>query len=279
MVTAVVLGLLVGVVIGGLGGGGGVLTVPLLVYLLGQSARHATTGSVIIVGVAAAAGAVARIRGGGIDWRTGIAFGLLGLPAAYLGTVANRHVAEPVLMLVFAALTLLAAAAMLRDGRGSGSADAERGLARDPAPGAGGPVGGTGTAVATRPERPGLRIIDGTVVGCAAAVGFLTGFLGVGGGFLVVPVLVLVLRMPMATAAGTSLVIILVNSASSVVSRVGALDLDWRVIAPFAAAAALGTLLGRRVADRLRGATLARCFAVVLVVVGLFVAAESLTVL
>lgn len=114
---------------------------------------------------------------------------------------------------------------------------------------------------------------------CVAAVGFLTGFLGVGGGFLVVPALVVVLRMPMALAVGTSQLVIALNSVSSVVSRLGALHLDWHVVAPFTVAAVVGTFLGKRVADRLTGAALTRAFAVMLVLVGLFVGAQSVIAL
>ena len=86
VVVAAALGLVMGAVIGGLGGGGGVLTVPALVYLLGQSAQDATTASVVVVGITAAAGVLARARTGGVDWRTGLVFGVVGLPAAWLGT-------------------------------------------------------------------------------------------------------------------------------------------------------------------------------------------------
>ena len=111
--VAAALGIVVGIVIGGLGGGGGVLTVPALVYVLGQNAHDATTGGVLIVGVTALVGTLVRVRERGIEWRTGIAFGAVGMPAAYLGTLVNRNVDQPVLLIAFACLTLLAAAAML----------------------------------------------------------------------------------------------------------------------------------------------------------------------
>ena len=91
----------------------------------------------------------------------------------------------------------------------------------------------------------------GTVVGCGAAVGFLTGFLGVGGGFLVLPVLVIALRMPVTAAIGTSLLIMVLNAAAALASRSGDLSVDWAVVVPFTLASVVGTLLGRRVADRL----------------------------
>lgn len=271
LVAALALGLVVGAVVGGLGGGGGVLTVPALVHVLGQDARDATTSSVVIVGITAAAGAVARVRGGGIDWRTGTALGAVGIPASYLGTLLNRDVGQPVLLLAFAALTLVAATAMLLDARsphGPGSGD-------------GAATGGGGSALDTRrhADRAQLLATLATIVLCGAAVGFLTGFLGVGGGFLVVPALVIALRMPMSLATGTSLLVIALNSVSAFASRLGDLQLDWHVVAPFTLAAVAGTLVGRRVADRLSGATLTRAFAALLVAVGVFVGAQSLIAL
>jgi uncharacterized membrane protein YfcA len=148
-VVAAALGIVVGVVIGGLGGGGGVLTVPALVYVLGQNAHDATTGSVLIVGVTALVGAVARIRERALDWRTGTGFGVVGIPAAYLGTLTNRHVDQAVLLMAFACLTLIAAAAMLWRG-GERSEDA-------PEPG-----GSAGSAVATRHRT--VVVVAGKVV-------------------------------------------------------------------------------------------------------------------
>ena len=117
LALAALLGLVMGAVIGGLGGGGGVLTVPALVYLLGQSAQDATTASVVVVGITAAAGVLARARAAGIDWRTGLVFGVVGLPAAWLGTILNHRVSQPTLLLAFAGLALVAAAAMLLHAR------------------------------------------------------------------------------------------------------------------------------------------------------------------
>ena len=113
LAAAAAFGLVIGLVIGGLGGGGGVLTVPALVYLLGLTPQDATTSSVIIVGISSALGIAVRIHGRGLDWRTGIALGVVGAPAAYAGSLLNHRVDPPTLLLAFAAVTILAAAAML----------------------------------------------------------------------------------------------------------------------------------------------------------------------
>jgi uncharacterized protein len=283
VVAAAGLGLLIGVVIGGLGGGGGVLTVPVLVYLLGQSAQHATTSSLIIVGITATAGALARVRDGSIRWRTGLGFGAVGLPAALLGTLLNQRVAEPVLLLAFAGLTLLAATAMLIS-----SSDRSPATEQAPDPEAtGDPEGsaassGSGSALAAATRVRALRQVLATgakVVLSGLLVGFLTGFLGVGGGFLIVPALVIVLGIPMSSAIGTSLLVIAVNSAASLASRAGVAEFDWAVIVPFSLAAIIGTFAGKRISDRLSGAALSRSFAVMLLAVGVFVAVRSLLAL
>ncbi|WP_300007848.1 sulfite exporter TauE/SafE family protein [Pseudonocardia sp.] len=251
-------GLLIGLVIGGLGGGGGVLAVPLLVYVLGQSAQDATTGSIVIVGVTALAGVLARLRCGSVHWRTGLGLAAAGVPAAALGSLLNQRVAEPVLLLSFAALTVLAAAAMIAD--------------LGPAPDVDPPARG---AVAVR-ARPSTR----AVVGCGLVIGVLTGYLGVGGGFLLVPALAIGLRMPMRAAVGTSLLVIVVNSVAAFTVRTGsAADLDWAVLVPFTLTAVLASFAGRRLAGRMSGVALTRTFAGMLLAVGGFVAVESVVAL
>ncbi len=277
---AAALGLVMGLVIGALGGGGGVLTVPLLVYVLGLTAQSATTSSIIIVGITALVGTLARVRGNRIEWRTGLTFGALGIPAAFLGTLLNRSVEQRVLLLAFAAVTVLAAAAMLVNSRSGG---------RRPEPADGEPLSSTASdgAVSTATRSP-VRVPTGRrrylataikVVLSGLVVGFMTGFLGVGGGFLVVPALVIILRMPMTHAIGTSLLIISLNAVSSMASRLGGpMDLDWRIVVPFTVLAVLGSFLGKRVSDRLSGETLTRAFAVMLILVGGFVAGQALGV-
>lgn len=276
-ILAGALGLVVGLVIGTLGGGGGVLAVPALVYALGQDARTATTSSIIIVGVISVVGVVARIRGRRIDWRTGIAFGGIGIPAAWAGTLLNRAVPQPVLLLAFAALTLAVAALMLVTKRAADPV----GAPTSP-PAAMGEGADTSVAVMERvpaPSRTSPPTRAAKVVVSAVVVGFITGFLGVGGGFLVVPALTLVLAMDMPAAIATSLLVITLNSVSSLVARAGDLQLDWGVVLPFTVVAILGALAGKLVADRLSSVALNRGFAVMLVVVGVFVGIESLIAL
>lgn len=246
LLVAAALGLLIGGVIGGLGGGGAVLTVPALVYLLGLSPQQATSGSLVIVGVAAVVGVLSHARRGLVRWRTGGAVGAAGLLFAYVGTRLNARVDPDLLLLGFAGVVLLAAAALLAQPRRDRSDD---GAARPD----------------RRRTRRRWRLAQICVVG--AGVGLLTGFFGVGGGFVVVPALVLLLGFELPWAVGTSLLVVAVNSAAALASRGGSGSLVWSVVAPFTVAAVLGTLAGQRIADRLPSRLLTRAFAGLLLAV------------
>lgn len=270
VLTAAAFGLVIGLVLGALGGGGGVLTVPVLVYVLGETAQNATTASLIIVGAAAAVGALARRGRGLVQWRTGLMFGALGIPAVYLGTVVNHVLDQSVLLLTFAVLMVVVAASLLAaTWRRANTAEQE---AADPPRDHGGAT--TLTVVRSTSVRSATEVV---VAGLG--VGFLTGLLGVGGGFLIVPALVLAMRMTMPTAIGTSLLVIAVNSVASLGARVLDLHVDWAVVGPFTLTAILATIVGKRVADRFSGDTLTRAFALLLTVVAVFVGIQSITAL
>lgn len=262
LAAALALGGAIGIVMGALGGGGSILTVPVLVFVLGLSAQEATTASLVIVGITAAVAAVGHARSRATRWRTGLTLAAVGVPASVLGSVLNRAVDENVLLLAFAALMLVAAAGML----------ARTQHPDLPVPGAGGPVAtgaGPGTAAAPR-GRLSLRLVSAGLV-----IGFLTGFLGVGGGFVIVPVLVLALGLPMPAAVGTSLLVIALNSAVALAARAGSGHIAWEVIVPFTLAAVTGALVGKRVAQRLPDATLTRSFAALLLLVAAYVAVRA----
>jgi len=264
------LGLVIGVVLGGLGGGGAILTVPALVYLLGQSPQNATTSSLIIVGATAVVGAAGHARAGNVRWRTGLTFGLTGIVAAIAGSIANRHVPPHVLLLGFAALMVVTAVGMLvpRHRGKLGHTPGTTGAAVN-----GGPVSTlelTASAQATR-TRTTVKIIT-----AGLAVGFLTGFLGVGGGFVIVPALVLVLDLPMPAAVGTSLVIIAINSLAALVARTGYDHVDWATTVPFAIAAMAASLAGKKAADHLPEKITTRAFAVLILLVAAYTAVRTL---
>lgn len=279
---AVALGLVIGLSLGALGGGGSILTVPALVYAVGESAQTATTGSLVIVGITAAVAAVGHARGGRVRWGAGFAFGAAGVPAAVLGTSLNAHVSPDVLLVCFAVLMVVAATAMLTKtmvpARPCEVADDEQ-AARLRTPASVGRRGGSAPVDLTAPAAGPVHGTVGTALKVLAAglvVGLLTGFLGVGGGFIIVPALVLALRHPMPTAVGTSLLIISLNSGVALLVRSGQEPFHWAVIVPFTVAAVAGSLGGRRVADTVSGPDLTKAFAGLLLAVAAYVLVQAL---
>lgn len=265
LALAIPLGLLVGLSLGALGGGGSILTVPALVYLLGQSPKSATTSSLLIVGATTLIGMLPHLRAGRARLGQGIAFGLLGVLGTSAGSFLATGVPSKMLLLAFAGLMLVVAGLMTRRRR------AEPGRDRTAAaPTAAKPI------IAISPFACDCRRLIVLLL-TATGVGLLTGFFGVGGGFAVVPALVLALRLPMPVAVGTSLVVITVNSATALASRLGqGVHLDWPLIATFAAAAIIGSLLGSRITSRVSPYRLNLWFTGLLVAVALYTAASSL---
>jgi uncharacterized protein len=259
--AAVGLGLLIGLVLGALGGGGAVLAVPALVHVLGLDAQAATTGSLFIVGTSAVVAALGHARSGRVRWGVAAGFCAIGIPAGFAGTALNRRVDADLLLVAFSGVVLLAAAAMLAQSRAPAGPRVPVGA---PAPDPG------------RAAPPPVRSRAVTVLAAGAVVGFMTGFFGVGGGFVIVPALALVLHLPMPQAVGTSLVVIAVNSGAALLARAGTAEFDWSVIAPVTVAAVAGSLVGKRVADRLTARSLTRAFAVLLVVVALYTGGSAL---
>ena len=267
---AIPAGLLIGVLLGALGGGGSILTVPVLVYLLGQEPHAATTGSLLIVGITAAAGMIAHWRAGRVRLAPGITFGALGVAGSYAGTRLSSSVPPDLLLSLFAGLMLAAAVAMLRRRADGG----RRERAREPARG----------RADVRPARAGQRLGGSTIlrrilkiIAAATGVGLLTGFFGVGGGFVIVPALVLVLGFGMPAAVGTSLLVIAINSAAALAARLGGqVSLDWALLAVFTAAALAGVLAGHRVASRVDPSRLTTAFTVLLIAVAAYSLARSL---
>ncbi|MFI8859612.1 sulfite exporter TauE/SafE family protein [Streptomyces prasinus] len=246
LILALVAGAVVGLALGALGGGGSVLAIPALIYLLGFTPAAATTASLVIVTATSLTALYAHARAGHVRWRAGAAFAAAGLlPAALAGAAAGR-LPQAVLTLAFAGIAALAALRMLRPAA---------------------PAGAESTAV-----RPGRA------AGAGAGLGALTGLLGVGGGFLAVPALVTVLAFEMQAAVGTSLLVITANSLASLATRSGAaVSLDWAVIGPFIATAVLGAWDGKRLAAKVSGPRLQRVFAVVLLAVAAFMLADAVT--
>jgi uncharacterized protein len=251
-------GLAVGVSLGLTGGGGSIITVPLLVYLVGETVHVAIPTSLVIVGGTALAGYLSRLSMA--DTRAGLMLGFAGLFGAVPGRFASQFFSGRVLLLLFALIMLVASYFMFRsktygtvDGASEGSGMVER-------------------------FRPNL----GAVSVSGIAVGFLTGFLGVGGGFLIVPCIVLILRMPMRSAIPTSLLVIAINCASSLIGPMlmgqagrAVAAIDWGVAGLFLAGGLAGSWIGSSVAAKLDQRALKRVFAVFVFAVGLVIAGST----
>ncbi|MDP1821253.1 MAG: sulfite exporter TauE/SafE family protein [Acidimicrobiales bacterium] len=259
------LGFLIGLSLGALGGGGSILAVPALVYAAGQDPRAATTTSLVLVGAASLVGLGPHWRAGRVRVTIGIAFGLSGVPGSLVGSALNRHLDPDLLLLGFSGLVAVAAWRML-----TGCPTCTRvGEQRD--------LAAAGTVVLTRRTLDTRTIL--TIAAAGTAVGFLTGLFGVGGGFVIVPALALALKLPMPQAIGTSLLVIAINSAVAVTTRIATTGIDWQITAPFTIAAIVGVLAGGKAADRLNPERSLRAFAGLLIAVAAYTALRAIAAL
>ncbi|MER1998034.1 MAG: sulfite exporter TauE/SafE family protein [Arthrobacter sp.] len=240
-------GLGVGAVVGLVGAGGAIIAVPALVYVVGLEPDEAVPTSLIVVGLASLAGAVPRLRRN-VSWPLVLMIAVPGIPASWAGAAVGKLLDPDWLMLCFALIMIVAGVRMLASARNSPPAAA-------PA------------------EHWGGLAVRGIPVGLV--VGFLTGLLGVGGGFLIIPSLTLLLGVPMARAIGTSLVIIAVNSASGFAAHLDGLAINWALALSFAAMAMAASLAAARLAHRLNEAAVSRIFAAVIFTVALGVLVQT----
>ncbi|MCC6705989.1 MAG: sulfite exporter TauE/SafE family protein [Gammaproteobacteria bacterium] len=244
-------GLTIGILLGLTGGGGSILTVPLLVYVVGLDAKVAIVTSMLIVGVTSLAALLSHSRAGRVAWRTGVIFGLAGMVGAYAGGALAQHLADAFLLLLFASVMVSSGLAMLR------RSCAAKSVAHAAAPA----------------ERRIQRVLaDGF------GVGMVTGLVGAGGGFLVVPALALLGGLPMHTAIGTSLLVIVMNCGAGIASYALTshvpLDVDSATVISVLSIA--GTLVGARLARRVSPTQLQRGFGVfVLLVAAILICIEG----
>ena len=246
VVLTVGLAVLIGVSLGLLGGGGSILAVPLLVYVAGLPAKEAIATSLLVVGATSAVGVLPHARAGRVRWRTGLIFGFAGMTGAYAGGRLAEFIPAAFLLTGFALMMLATAIAMIRGRR---SAEGK------PVP----------------HELPVFRvIIDGVVVG------LVTGLVGAGGGFLVVPALALLGGLPMPIAVGTSLVVIAMKSFAGLAGYLSSVHINWGLAAAVTAAAIVGSFAGGRLAGRVPAELLRKSFGWFVVVMGVFVLAQQL---
>ena len=254
ILLALLSGGLIGLVLGLVGGGGSILAVPLLVYVVGVGSTHAAIGTAAVaVAVNALAGLVGHARAGRVKWRCGLVFGASGMVGAALGAELGKAVDGQRLLVLFGVLMVGVGLVMLRPRRGVEAPEVR--LSRDSAP----------------QLLPRLVPI-GLVVGLAA------GFFGIGGGFLIVPGLILATAMPLTFAVGTSLIVIAALGTTTAASYALSGYVDWELTGLLIAGGAFGAVLGIVAGRRLsaRKGLLERLFAGVVIAVGGYVVATSL---
>lgn len=278
ILTALAVGALIGLVVGALGAGGGILSVPALIYLLGVAPHEATSASLVIVLFTALAALGGRIGKNTICSQIALVFAALATVGTWLGSLANQAVSADLLMYAFALLLICVGLVMLRRAypglfRGAARAGSS-GVFSDDGVAAADDAGGTGST-------PALRAVSamGEVTSIGAAplwrvalvatiTGALTGFFGVGGGFAIVPALTLVLHLPIKRAASTSLLIMAITAVVALVARAQtSLNVDLGVIGAFTVASMLGAVAGAPLTRKVSSQKLTASFAALLLAV------------
>ncbi|AZR07389.1 sulfite exporter TauE/SafE family protein [Trueperella pyogenes] len=248
MITASLTGIVVGIVVGMLGAGGGILAVPILVYALGQSPHSATAESLVIVGLTALVAMATRWRA--VHLREGFIFGFGAIVGAAIGSRLSPLVDGRILLLLFSTFLFCV---------------------------------GTAIAIKALPGRevektsPRTRKPLVAVIFTALGTGILTGFFGVGGGFVVVPALILVLGIPIRFASATSLLVMVLTATCGLLARIGTdVSIDWKVTLAFGLASMLGGLIGGPLSKKLPAKALTAAFAGLLLSVAVFIAVMNM---
>ena len=246
LAVVVLLATLVGLSLGLLGGGGSILTVPLLTYVAGMDAKEAIAASLFVVGTTSVVSTIAHARRGNVQWRTGLIFGVASMAGAFLGGLLGGRIPSVILMIVFAVMMIATAGAMLRGRKKQADTGDKKAL----------PLG--------------------KILAEGLAVGLVTGLVGAGGGFLVVPALALLGGLPMPIAVGTSLLVISMKSFAGLAGYMTSVSLDWPLVLAVTAAALVGALIGARLTSVVPEQALRKGFGVFVLVMGVFILYQEL---
>ena len=302
VLLAIAVGVGVGIVVGALGAGGGILAVPVLVFLLGMPPHAATASSLVIVLITAVASLPHHARQRNVEWRAGLVFAAVSVLGAVIASRISALVPADALLTLFGIMLVLVAAAMLRRGlRTRRTEDAEAAaLGTAPLADDAAPIASHDDPVLDQPGPDTVETADGLhhhhgepdlpfapaaspsprlryVIAAASLTGFLTGFFGVGGGFIVVPMLVIALGLAMRRASGTSLLVMIIATATSLLARLGTdVQVDWATTLVFAAGSAVGGVLGGPLSAKARPSTLTLLFAALLAGVAAVTLVETL---
>ena len=303
VLLAIAVGVGVGIVVGALGAGGGILAVPVLVFLLGMPPHDATASSLVIVLITAVASLPHHARQRNVEWRAGLVFAAVSVLGAVIASRISALVPADALLTLFGIMLVLVAAAMLRRGlRTRRTEDAEAAaLGTAPLADDAAPIASHDDPVLDQPGPDTVETADGLhhhhgepdlpfapaaspsprlryVIAAASLTGFLTGFFGVGGGFIVVPMLVIALGLAMRRASGTSLLVMVIATAASLLARIGTeVQIDWVTTLVFAAGSAAGGMLGGPLSARARPSTLTLAFSALLGGVAAVTLVQTLT--
>lgn len=245
LLLGLTLAILIGLSLGLLGGGGSILTVPILVYALGLETHSAIATSLLVVGATSLAALIPHARAGRVRWKTGVLFGGMSMVGAFAAGRVAHHIPGVILLLAFGAMMVVTAVAMMRKGK------------KPPGP-------------APDAQRSYVKILlEGL------AVGAVTGLVGAGGGFLVVPALVLLGGLGMREAVGTSLLVIAMKSAAAFAGHATSVEIDYALAGMVTGAAVLGSFVGAAAAQKVPQDVLRRGFAWFVVVMAVFLLAQE----
>ncbi|UYQ77347.1 sulfite exporter TauE/SafE family protein [Glutamicibacter sp. JL.03c] len=246
LVLTLLLSVLIGISLGLLGGGGSILTVPILTYVAGMNPKEAIAASLFVVGATSVVSAVTHARNRHVQWRTGLVFGAAGMAGAFGGGLLGGFIPGFILMIAFALMMVATSLAMIRGRKNHAGTHREN-------------------------ELPVFKVIAEGLV-----VGLVTGLVGAGGGFLVVPALALLGGLSMPVAVGTSLVVIAMKSFAGLGGYLTTVTLDWTLVGAVTATAILGSFLGARLAGRIPEAALRKGFGFFVLAMGIFVLVQEL---
>jgi len=244
LVLAAALALSIGVVLGMLGGGGAILTLPMLVYAVGLEPKAAIASSLFVVGATSVVGMTVHARAGAVRWKVGGMFGVAAMAGAYGGGQLSHLIPGRMLLVLFGIVMVVTATAMLKGRKASAGAP------------------------------PELRL--GRALGLGAAVGILSGLVGAGGGFLIVPALTLFGGLAMREAIGTSLFVIALQSFAGFAGHITHVHLEWTLVLVITATSLVGSVGGAMLGAKLSPHGLRRAFAWLVIAMGLFMFAKQL---
>lgn len=281
LLLPIVVGICVGIIVGLLGAGGGILSVPILVYLLGQSPHNAAAGSLLIVGATSLIALIGRRKE--VHWKQGAVFGALSITGSFIGSFLNSLVSPNLLMYLFSALLLIVAGLMFRKAakeknEADGNATGRKQQKKSPNPDG-------HNQVCNRPPQGNENSPSSkshlhhwiTIIFAAVLIGVLTGFFGVGGGFAVVPALTLIMHFDMKEASATSLLVMVIASLAGLAARMGtAIQIDYLSVLPFAFASMIGGPIGASLTRKTKSTTLTFLFALLLLLVAVYTLSATL---